>query len=112
MLASEGLTQTNIPERRANLLKNLGWAEYGLGKSSSDPDKRKHYYSTAKGHLLKSTDLVGDRADAFCLLAQVQERLAEDKASRDSWQSCLLLSSDNPEVKDWRSQILDKLISR
>ncbi len=112
VLASEGLTQTNIPERRANLLKNLGWAEYGLGKGSSDPDKRKQYYITAQGHLQQSTDLVGDRADAFCLLAQVQERLAEDKASRDSWQSCLLLSSDNPEVKDWRSQILDKLISR
>jgi len=109
-LAREGLNQTKIRERRATLLKNLGWAEFGLGKSSLDLDQRKRHYIAAQQYLIQSKNLASDRADAFCLLAQVQERLADNNSARESWQSCLLLSSNNPEVKAWRSQILDKLI--
>lgn len=97
-LSRQGLEQTNKPLQRSTLYKNLGWAEFGMKN-----------YKAARPYLEQSIALTNDRADAFCLLAQVDAALGNRAAANRSWQSCLLLSSENPEVQQWRDKILNDL---
>jgi serine/threonine protein kinase len=98
-LAQQGLKQTNNPFQQAGLYKNLGWAEFGMKN-----------YKAARPYLEQSIALANDRADAFCLLAQVDTALEKPTQAKSSWQSCLLLNSENPEVRYWRNQVLDGLL--
>lgn len=97
-LARQGLKQTDNPLQQASLYKNLGWAEFGMKD-----------YKAARPYLEQSIALANDRADAFCLLAQVDTALGEPTQAKRAWQSCLLLNSENPEVRFWRNQVLSGL---
>lgn len=98
-LALQGLSQTQNPEWQAALHKNLGWARL-----------KQNRYSEAKTHLQKATQLDSERTDAYCLLAQTQEALGEMSNAKISWEVCLLVESNLPEVQVWRQQILDRLL--
>lgn len=97
-LAEQGLKQTDDPGQRATLLKNWGWAAYGLKQ-----------YSQAATHLQQSIKLEPDRADAYCLLAQVQEAQQQITKANSAWESCLRFESDNPEVRQWRSSVIKRI---
>lgn len=98
-LALEGLKQTDDPLSEASLFKNLGWAEFGLRE-----------YSEASGHLLKSLNLDSQRADAYCLLAQIQEKRNNGNQAKGYWQNCLKYDSELPEVRKWRDDVLQRLL--
>jgi serine/threonine protein kinase len=100
-LALQGLEQTDDPAQEAALQRNLGWAQFGLGQ-----------FQKAEMHLQASINLESRKADAYCLLAQVEEALGKRQAARDSWECCIRLDSSNPEVQQWRDQILDRLLQQ
>lgn len=97
-LVKQGLTRTNDSLQLSSLYKNLGWAEFKQGS-----------HKLAQQHLKRSITFVADQADSFCLLAQVEQKLGNRLEAKRAWQSCLLLNSQNPEVQQWRNQVLDKL---
>lgn len=97
-LAEQGLTRTKDWLQLSSLYKNLGWAKFKQGD-----------YKGAQQYLQQSIDLADDQADPFCLLAQVETELGNRAAAKRRWQSCLLLNSQNPEVQQWRDQVLDNL---
>lgn len=97
-LSLQGLNQTEERFQKASLYKNLGWAYLGMGD-----------YKTAQKRLQRSIDLASDRADAFCLLAKVNNALGEVERAKSSAQKCLLLNSENTEVQEWRNEILEPL---
>lgn len=99
-LAKQGLQKTNNPSRQAVLLKNLGWAELKL----------KHY-DKAFAYLEKSIKLNPKKADAHCLIAQIKEAQNNFESANRSWEVCLLLESDLPEVREWKIQLLKRLQS-
>ncbi len=98
-LTLQGLNQTENPEWLAALHKNLGWARL-----------EQKQYTQAKKHLQESLRLDPERTDAYCLLAQVQEALAEMNQARNSWEVCLIAQSNLPEVQSWRQQVLQRIL--
>jgi len=73
------------------LMKNLGWARLGQGR-----------YQEAKEQLQEAIQLIGDRAPAHCLLAQVLEVQKETVAAQKEWQSCLQFGrNDRSDEDQW-----------
>ncbi|MFS0519510.1 tetratricopeptide repeat protein [Nostoc sp. UIC 10607] len=97
-LALEGLKNTKEPKLQAALYKNLGWAKLEQKK-----------WQKAKEYLEKAEELDPQRADTYCLLAQVQEALGDNDNSWLSWEVCLLFESKQPEVFRWRSKVLERI---
>jgi serine/threonine protein kinase len=97
-LAQEGLKKIENIKLKSSLYKNLGWAKLELKR-----------YAEAKADLEKSTELDA-RTDAYCLLAQAQEALGEINDARLTWEICLIAESNQPEVQEWRLQILKRLL--
>lgn len=88
---------------KSSLLKNLGWAYW--------VEKR---YVEAKKQLQRSIELEPDRATAYCILAQVQESLGDEKAALSSWQNCLNKQPEKavwttPELETWQIQARQRL---
>ena len=97
-IAQQGLNQTQEPQIRAILFKNLGWALFELKQ-----------YSQAELVLQQSQALSAQKADSYCLLAQVQEALNQIDAAAQAWETCLLLGSDLPEVTTWKMNFIRRL---
>lgn len=100
-LAQSGLQKADDPITQAALYKNLGWAELKLQR-----------YDQARADLLTAADLDPQRADTFCLLAQVQEAQKDWYNARRFWQNCLGYDSNLPEVKEWRERVLRQLFQK
>ena len=96
-LAKQGLDQVQKPKIKAVLLKNLGWAFFEQGR-----------YPEAEQALKQSVELDSERAAPYCLLAQVQEALKQGADANVSWEVCLLLASDLPEVTTWKLQFIQR----
>ena len=97
-LALQGLKKTKEPKLQAALYKNLGWAKLEQKKLSE-----------AKEYLEKAGELDPQRADNYCLLAQVQEALGDNDNSWLNWEACLILESKQPEVFRWRGDVLQRI---
>lgn len=97
-LAQQGLTQTDDPISQAALYKNLGWASF-----------KQNRYIEAEKTLLQSSRLDSERADTYCLLAQVHEAQKETAAASLAWKRCLQLDSDLPEVRAWREKLVERV---
>jgi serine/threonine protein kinase len=97
-LALQGLQKTKEPKLQAALYKNLGWALFEQKK-----------FSQAKEYLEKAGELDPQRADTYCLLAQVQEALGDNDNSWLNWEACLILESKLPEVFRWRGDVLQRI---
>lgn len=97
-LALQGLQKTKEPKLRAALYKNLGWALFEQNKLGQ-----------AKEYLEKAGELDPQRADTYCLLAQVQEALGDNDNSWLNWEACLILESKVPEVFRWRGDVLQRI---
>ncbi|NES18387.1 MAG: tetratricopeptide repeat protein [Symploca sp. SIO3E6] len=87
-----------------SLLKNLGWAQWKLGK-----------YSEADINLRKAISLDEERGSAYCLLAQVLEKMSKAEADKQ-WKKCLNLgASEHPDENKWiklaESKITNKKIN-
>ncbi|MGB8698878.1 MAG: protein kinase [Thermosynechococcaceae cyanobacterium] len=98
----QGLQKSTERKTKAALLKNLGWVEFKQNKNS-----------LAEQNLLESNRLDPERADTFCLLAQTAEALG--KPATQWWEPCLRLNtpdSSSQEVQEWRSQILNRALSK
>ncbi|MFB2771884.1 4-Cys prefix domain-containing protein [Pelatocladus sp. BLCC-F211] len=98
LLAQQGLQKTSDTMMQAALYKNLGWSLF-----------EQKLYVEAKNNLEKSIELDPQRADGYCLLAQTQEVLGELDSAKLSWETCLILNSSQPEVQQWRQQVLQRL---
>ncbi len=98
-LARQGLEKTDKQNIQAPLYKNLGWSL--LGQKS---------YQEAHDYLQKASELDPQRADTYCLLAQTQEQLNLSTYAKLSWELCLILNSNLPEVRSWRQKILHRLL--
>lgn len=97
-LALQGLQKTKEPKLQAALYKNLGWALFEQKK-----------FGQAKEYLEKAGELDPQRADTYCLLAQVQEALGDNDNSWLNWEACLILESKVPEVFRWRGDVLQRI---
>ena len=97
-LALQALQKAKDPITQAALYKNLGWAML-----------KQNHYAKAKTYLEKSLDLDPQRADSYCLLAQVQDIQKDITGAKLSWEACLRISSELPEVEGWRQRLLDRL---
>ncbi len=100
VLVKQNLLQTDDPISQAALYKNLGWAELGLRR-----------YTIAEAYLERSIQLDKERADSYCLLAQVKESEKKPYEASQLWESCIRNSSSLPEVQEWRSAVLKRLKS-
>lgn len=98
-LAVQGLQRTNDPISQAALYKNLGWAKLEQNR-----------YAEAKTYLQKALELDPERTDAYCLMAQVQEAQSDRSGANLSWEVCLRMDSDLPEVREWRDKVLQRLL--
>ncbi|MCC5654370.1 protein kinase [Nostoc sp. XA013] len=97
-LALQGLQETKEPKLQAALYKNLGWGKLQQKKLGQ-----------AKEYLEKAGELDPQRADTYCLLAQVQEALGDNDNSWLNWEACLILDSKVPEVFRWRGDVLQRI---
>ncbi|MHC0067405.1 protein kinase domain-containing protein [Nostoc sp. UIC 10890] len=97
-IALQGLQKTKEPKLQAALYKNLGWAKLEQNKLGQ-----------AKEYLEKAGELDPQRADTYCLLAQVQEALGDNDNSWLNWEACLILESKVPEVFRWRGDVLQRI---
>jgi serine/threonine protein kinase len=97
-LALQGLQKTKESKLQAALYKNLGWAKLEQKKLSE-----------AKEYLEKAGELDPQRADIYCLFAQVQEALGDNDNSWLNWEACLILESKQPEVFRWREDVLQRI---
>ena len=98
-LALEGLQKTRDESLQAALHKNLGWAFL-----------KEEQHQKAIIHLRKSLEFDSQRADSYCLLAQAQSKLNLTSDAKLSWEACLILDSNLPEVQGWRQQILQRIL--
>lgn len=85
------LTTVKNSETHYSLLKNLAWARY-----------QQHRYAEAQMHLQQAISLKGDRAAAYCLMAQVLEAQTNSQGAISQWEKCLgLASSHNRDEDVW-----------
>ena len=88
------------------LHKNLGWAYF-----------QQNQYLEAEHHLRKAIELDSFRADAYYLLAQVQEAQKDKESAYSSWEKGLKYDLDKepevpwrlPELDVWRTQARQRL---
>lgn len=91
---------------RYTLHKNLGWAYF-----------LQNQYLEAENHLRKAIELDNFRADAYYLLAQVQEAQEDKQSAYSSWEKGLKYDEDKepevpwrlPELDVWRTQARQRL---
>jgi tetratricopeptide (TPR) repeat protein len=88
-LSQLGLKYAQDDRIKYALMKNLGWARLGQGR-----------YQEAKEQLQEAIQLIGDRAPAHCLLAQVLEVQKEPVAAQKEWQSCLQFGRNDRSDED------------
>ncbi|MEM7714066.1 MAG: tetratricopeptide repeat protein [Cyanobacteria bacterium P01_A01_bin.68] len=98
-LALKGLNKPSNKNIYATLNKNLAWAFYGQGK-----------YLQAQNRLQKALQFDPQKTEAYCLLAQTQEKLDLNLQAKLSWETCLILPSNLPEVQAWKQTILQKIL--
>jgi serine/threonine protein kinase/Flp pilus assembly protein TadD len=90
-LLSQGKQLVKDPGTQYATLKNLGWAKLGQRR-----------YFEAEETLRKAIELKGDRAPAYCLLAQVKESENKSKDALGEWENCLRYASRyNPDEAAW-----------
>ncbi len=79
-------------EMKYVLHKNLGWARLMQAR-----------YAEAKEHLQMAINLEGERASAYCLLAQVLEAQKDENGALVEWESCSKYASEsNPDEDAWK----------
>jgi len=78
------------------LHKNLGWAYF-----------LQNQYPQAKHHLQKAIELDSFRADAYYLLAQVQEAQVDKQSAYSFWENGLKYDLDKEQGVPWRVPELD-----
>ena len=81
-LLLQGLRRIESKEGKYAILKNLGWARLGQG-----------LHAEAESHLREASELMGDRAAAYCLLAQVLEAQDNEALAKAEWENCLRYAS-------------------
>lgn len=81
-LLLQGLRRIESKEGKYAILKNLGWARLGQG-----------LYTDAESHLREASEMMGDRAPAYCLLAQVLEARGNEALAKAEWENCLRYAS-------------------
>jgi len=81
-LLLQGLRRIESKEGKYAILKNLGWARLGQG-----------FHAEAESHLREASELMGDRAPAYCLLAQVLEAQDNEALAKVEWENCLRYAS-------------------
>lgn len=97
-LIQRGLAATlGIPEMQATFYKNQGWAQFELKQ-----------YDQALANLMKSADLGYNNADTYCLIAKVYESKKLEAQSKVYWEACLRFPTSNPEVEEWRTNVIDR----
>lgn len=98
-LLSQGLQLAKEPGTQYATLKNLGWAKLG--------QKR---YKEAEETLRKAIEIKGDRAPAYCLLAQVKESENQRQNALPEWENCLRYASRyNPDEAAWIDMARERL---
>lgn len=98
-LSWQGLASATNDKVKSSLYKNLGWARL--------QQKR---YSEAKEALLKSLELDENKAAAYCLLAQVSERLGNLKNSLVEWEACREFGDvTQPDEDTWMGMASQRL---
>lgn len=102
-LLREGLaeldeTQTDDPDLRYNLLKNLGWARY-----RQDATEEANKYLTAAEELVQTNaTVVTNAAASYCLHALNLEDAGQPEQAIAKWQKCCEIGSvDNPDEDQW-----------
>lgn len=104
------LLQTGMPmiskentSIRYSFLKNLGWARLLQGRLEE-----------AEVELNDAIAVAGDRAAAYCLLAQVKENRGKTEQANLEWENCLRYSRlpRTPEEDNWMSMAQQKLKAR
>jgi len=81
-LLLQGLRRIESTEGKYAILKNLGWARLGQG-----------FHGEAESHLREASEMMGDRAPAYCLLAQVLEAQGKEALAKAEWENCLRYAS-------------------
>ena len=98
-LTSQGLQRADKEKVKSALYKNRGWARW----MQTD-------YDEAKADLRQAIDLNPERADAYCLLAQVLEAQGEKGGALAVWKDCLHHDSRGGlEVKLWKNMAIQRL---
>jgi len=98
-LLQKGLKLATQDPVKYALLKNMGWARLKQGR-----------YQEAEAELLKAIAIDGDRASAYCLLAQVKEHLGEDMEALNYWSTCQEYGrSDKPDEDVWLGMARERL---
>lgn len=96
-LSQRGLQFAEEDVVKYALYKNLGWARL-----------KQHRYSEALEHLEQAVKIDINRADAYCLMAQVKQSENQDLAAQEDWESCLkLLQTDLPDHDVWKGLAQD-----
>ena len=81
------------------LLKNLGWTHLELKN-----------YSSAESLLNEAIAVQGDKAPAYCLLAQLWEARSQEQKALDNWNLCLVnADSTSPDEYFWLSIAREKV---
>lgn len=91
---NQGLEIATQDYEKYALIKNLGWARLKLGD-----------YIEAEKQLKSAIELNGDRAAAYCLLAQVKEAQGNIKEATPFWENCYIYTdSNNVDEREWLKQ--------
>ncbi|MCL1466830.1 protein kinase domain-containing protein [Argonema galeatum] len=100
-LIGQGMKQAKVTKEMKYVLhKNLGWARL-----------EQHRYPEAKEHLQIAINSDGDRAAAYCLLAQVLEAQGDMKGALVKWKSCRQYASQYKPDEDTWMGIADKRLA-
>ncbi|MGR3279372.1 protein kinase domain-containing protein [Acaryochloris marina NIES-2412] len=102
-IATEGISlSAKSPNLQISLYKNRGWAKLELKQ-----------YDAALKDLIKASEITEtqehQRADPFCVLAQVYEAKKDTLQANIHWEMCLRMPSNTPEVARWRYEVIDRL---
>lgn len=98
-LLQKGLKLASQDPVKYALHKNLGWARLGQGR-----------YQEAEAQLYEAIALDGDRASAYCLLAQVKEKLGDTQVALNHWSTCQEYGrSDDTDEDAWLGMARQRL---
>ena len=98
-LLQKGLKLASQDPVKYALHKNMGWARLGQGRLRE-----------AEAQLDEAIALDGDRASAYCLLAQVKEQLGDTKTALNHWSTCQQYArSDKTDEDAWLGMARQRL---
>lgn len=101
-LIHQGLEQTQQPNLRSALYRNLGWIDW----IQAD-------YAKAEENLQKALQLQDDRTEAYCLLALVRESQSRETAALEPWKFCRDGEARNRvEILTWQTMARQRLHQR